>query len=201
MPKAEVRKQYGNQKLPYQQKQNHANQGKRKGKRAQNKKKFQKINFMKSRGTDKFETFKNKSNMNFVKQRRSCFECGEYGHIVKNCPYLTKGKGKVDAPYENLYRSRSVSPKQDFQFQKERKLKQKRKQRKEVGKVLKPKVVQTQSVKPNVKNEKKKQIWKPKTVTVSGRVQSIPNHLEMEVTILDDVRRPKSMKAWVPLSN
>ncbi|KAJ0925095.1 hypothetical protein HanRHA438_Chr04g0155751 [Helianthus annuus] len=68
IPKAEVRKQYGNQKLPYQQKQNHANQGKRKGKRAQNKKKFQKINFMKSRGTDKFETFKNKSNMNFVKQ-------------------------------------------------------------------------------------------------------------------------------------
>ncbi|MFS7926502.1 hypothetical protein Hanom_Chr04g00297801 [Helianthus anomalus] len=66
--KAKVRKQHLNQKLPDQQKQNHANQGNRKCKRAQNKKKFQKINFVKSWGTDKIETFENKSNTNFVKQ-------------------------------------------------------------------------------------------------------------------------------------
>ncbi|MFS7960736.1 hypothetical protein Hanom_Chr08g00706541 [Helianthus anomalus] len=67
IPKDEVRKQYGNKKLPDRQKQNHDNQIKRKGKRVQNKK-FQKINFVKSRGNDKIETFENKSNTDFVKE-------------------------------------------------------------------------------------------------------------------------------------
>ncbi|MFS8009231.1 hypothetical protein Hanom_Chr14g01282251 [Helianthus anomalus] len=80
-------------------------------------------------------------------------------------------------------------------------MKQKRKQQKEVEKALKPKVVQTQSVKPNIKNEKQKHICKPKSITFSGGAQSIPNHWEIEVTILDDVGRPKSTKAWVLLSN
>ncbi|MFS7937792.1 hypothetical protein Hanom_Chr05g00431841 [Helianthus anomalus] len=69
IPKAYVRKQYGNKKLPDRKKQNHANQGKRKGKRAQNKK-FQKINFVKSWGSDKFESFENKSNTYFVTKRK-----------------------------------------------------------------------------------------------------------------------------------
>ncbi|KAF5817231.1 putative transcription factor interactor and regulator CCHC(Zn) family [Helianthus annuus] len=146
IPKSEVRKKYGNQKLQKQnnqRKQNHAAQGNGKGKQSQNKKKVRKINFVRSRGTDKIETFENKSNTDFVKQskilkrnsqnnytqhtngcdvgpstsisrssssssysydtprfveRRSCFECCEYGHIIKNCPYLTKGKSKVEPP-------------------------------------------------------------------------------------------------------
>ena len=50
-------------------------------------------------------------------------------------------------------------------------------------------------------DEKQKEIWIPKPVTVSGGATSIPNHREMDVTILDDDGRPKSVKAWVPLSN
>ncbi|MFS7986169.1 hypothetical protein Hanom_Chr11g01007231 [Helianthus anomalus] len=64
---------------------------------------------------------------------------------------------------------------------------------------LKPEVVQKQSVKLEVKNEKHKPIWKPKPVTVSWGAISIPNHREMEVTILDDDGRPKSVKACSPL--
>ncbi|KAJ0928017.1 putative transcription factor interactor and regulator CCHC(Zn) family [Helianthus annuus] len=226
--------------------QNHAAQENRKGKQGENKKKDRKINFVKSRGTDKIDTFKNKSNKDSVKQskilkrnsqnnytqqtngcdvgpstsrsrssssscysydtprfveRRSCFECCEYGHIIKNCPYLTKRKSKIDAPYGNIYHKRSVSPKQDPRLVKQREKKQKKKQRKEVEKALKPEVIQTKSIKSDVKHEKQKQIWIPKPVTVSGGAASIPNHREMDVTILDDDGRPKSVKAWVPLSN
>ncbi|KAJ0843693.1 hypothetical protein HanRHA438_Chr15g0694091 [Helianthus annuus] len=158
IPKSEVRKKYGNQKLQpqhNQRKQGHVHQGKGKGKQSQNKKTIQKVNFVKSRETDKIESFENKSNTDFVKQskilkrnsqnnytqhtngcdvgpstsisrssslssysydtlrfveRRSCFECCEYGQIVRNCPYLTKGKAKVDAPHGNNYHKRSVSP-------------------------------------------------------------------------------------------
>ncbi|MFS8008558.1 putative transcription factor interactor and regulator CCHC(Zn) family [Helianthus anomalus] len=171
------------------------------------------INFVKSRGTDKIDTFESKSNKDSVKQskilkrnsqnkytqqtngcdvgpstsksrsssssyysydtprfveQRSCFECCEYGHIIKNCPYLTNGKSK------------------DPRLVKQREKKQKKKQRKEVKKVLKPEVIQTKSVKSDVKHEKQKQIWIPKPVTDSGGATSIPNHREMDVTILDD---------------
>ncbi|KAF5789300.1 hypothetical protein HanXRQr2_Chr09g0369571 [Helianthus annuus] len=60
IPKSEVRKKYGNQKLQKQnnqRKQNHAAKGNGKGKQSQNKKKVRKINFVISRGTDKIETF------------------------------------------------------------------------------------------------------------------------------------------------
>ncbi|MFS8003647.1 putative transcription factor interactor and regulator CCHC(Zn) family [Helianthus anomalus] len=222
--------------------QNHAAQENGKGKQGENKKKVRKINFVKSRGTDKIDTFENKSNKDSDKQskilkrnsqnnytqqtngcdvgpstsrsrspsssyysydtprffeRRSCFECCEYGHIIKNCPYLTKGKSKLDAPHGNNYHKRSASPKQDPRLVRQRE----KKQRKEVEKVLKPEVIQTKSVKSDVKHEKQKQIWIPKPVTVSGGATSIPNHREMDVTILDDDGRPKSVKAWVPLSN
>ena len=80
-------------------------------------------------------------------------------------------------------------------------MKQKKKQRKEVEKVLKPEIIQRQSVKLEVKSEKQKQIWKPKPVNVFGGATSIPNHREMDVTILDDEGRPKSVKASVPVSN
>ncbi|MFS7901808.1 hypothetical protein Hanom_Chr01g00004021 [Helianthus anomalus] len=80
-------------------------------------------------------------------------------------------------------------------------MKWRKKERKKVAKVLKHEVVQTQVVKPNVKKGKQKQIWKPKPIIVSGGAQSFPNHPVIKVTILDDARRPKSMKVWVPLSN
>ncbi|MFS7966684.1 putative transcription factor interactor and regulator CCHC(Zn) family [Helianthus anomalus] len=40
--------------------------------------------------------------LRFVEQR-SCFKCDEYRHIVRSCPYVTKGKEKVDAPHCNSY--------------------------------------------------------------------------------------------------
>ncbi|KAJ0604247.1 putative transcription factor interactor and regulator CCHC(Zn) family [Helianthus annuus] len=138
IPKAEVRKQYGNQKLPtVKRQQNHTKpKGKSptQGQKKQTHKKNKKVDFVKSKGMDKIETFENKSNIDFVKQakvlkrnepnsskpstsgsqsssstrrshdasgfveRRSCFECGEIGHIIRNCPYLHKLKAKVDDP-------------------------------------------------------------------------------------------------------
>ncbi|KAJ0592424.1 putative transcription factor interactor and regulator CCHC(Zn) family [Helianthus annuus] len=50
--------------------QHHAAQENRKGKQGENKKKDRKINFVKSRGTDKIDTFKNKSNKDSVKQSK-----------------------------------------------------------------------------------------------------------------------------------
>ncbi|MFS7898819.1 hypothetical protein Hanom_Chr11g00985571 [Helianthus anomalus] len=70
-------------------------------------------------------------------------------------------------------------------------MKKKNKQRKGVEKVLKLEVVQTQFVKQDVKKEKQKHIWKPKPVIVSEGAQRIPNHQEIEVTILNDAGRPK----------
>ncbi|KAJ0556603.1 putative transcription factor interactor and regulator CCHC(Zn) family [Helianthus annuus] len=144
-------------KVDVPREQNHAAQENGKGKQSKNKKKGRKLNFVNSRGTNKIETFENKSNTDFVKQskilirnsqnnytqqtngcdvgpstsrsrsssssyysydtprfvvRRSCFKCCEYGHIIKNCPYLTKGKSKGDVPHGNNYHKRSVSPKQ-----------------------------------------------------------------------------------------
>ncbi|MFS7939578.1 hypothetical protein Hanom_Chr05g00453421 [Helianthus anomalus] len=64
-------------------------------------------------------------------------------------------------------------------------MKQRKKQRKEVEKTLKPEIVQKHYVKTNLKIEQQ-HIWKPKQVTVSWGAQSIPNHREIEVTILDD---------------
>ncbi|MFS7993620.1 putative transcription factor interactor and regulator CCHC(Zn) family [Helianthus anomalus] len=162
IPKAEVRKQFGNKKLPTVQKQQ--NHIKPKGKsttqsqRKPNQKKNKNVNFVKSTGTDKIETFENKSNLDFVKkatvmkrnepssskpstsgsqsssssarrshdtsgfvERRSCFECGTIGHVIRNCPYLHKQKGKVDAPRDQIDRKRSVSVKQDPRLIKERK--------------------------------------------------------------------------------
>ncbi|KAJ0887609.1 putative transcription factor interactor and regulator CCHC(Zn) family [Helianthus annuus] len=150
IPKAEIRKQYGNKKLPTEKfQQNHTKpKGKStaQGRKEQNQRKNKKVNFVKSKGTDKIETFENKSNIDYVKQvkilqrngqsnsgpstsksqssstrhqhdtsgfieRRSCFECGEIGHIIRNCPYLHKLKAKVDIPREQNYQKRSVSPK------------------------------------------------------------------------------------------
>ncbi|KAJ0872193.1 putative transcription factor interactor and regulator CCHC(Zn) family [Helianthus annuus] len=178
IPKAEVRKQYGNQKLPTVQK--HQNHTKPKGKlpsqgqRKPNQKKNKNVNFVKSKRTDKIETFVNKSNLDFVKQakvlkrnepnsskpstsgsqsssssarrshdasgfveRRSCFECGEIGHIIRNCPYSHKQKGKVDDPRDQIDRKRSVSVKPDPHLVKEREKKQKRQQVKKIEKAIK----------------------------------------------------------------
>ncbi|MFS7934974.1 putative transcription factor interactor and regulator CCHC(Zn) family [Helianthus anomalus] len=72
IPKAEVRKQYGNQKLPTEKKQQNHTKPKGKsttqGRRKPNQKKIKNVNFVKSKGTDKIETFENKSNLDFVKQ-------------------------------------------------------------------------------------------------------------------------------------
>ncbi|MFS7927556.1 hypothetical protein Hanom_Chr04g00310551 [Helianthus anomalus] len=64
--------------------------------------------------------------LRFVKWR-SRFECGENAHIVRNFPYLTKGKAKVDAPRGNNYHNRTGSRKRDPHFVKQREVKQKKK--------------------------------------------------------------------------
>ncbi|KAJ0535009.1 putative transcription factor interactor and regulator CCHC(Zn) family [Helianthus annuus] len=260
IPKAEVRKQYGNQKLPTMKKQQNHTKPKGKsptqGQKKQSQKKDKKVNFVKSKGTDKIETFENKSNLDFVKQakvlkrndpnsskpstsgsqsssstiqshgtsgfveRRSCFECGEIGHIIRNCPYLHKLKAKVDDPCERNYQKRSVSAKQDPCLVREREKKQKRQQVKVIEKALKTEVVQKQSV--PVKPESSKfsktsnnhevkfsnnqagetqQTWKPKMITNSGGSSPFPNHQKVEVIVVDENGRPKTTMAWVPISN
>ncbi|KAF5823858.1 putative transcription factor interactor and regulator CCHC(Zn) family [Helianthus annuus] len=72
IPKAEIRKQFGNKKLPTVPKQQ--NHTKPKGKspaqvqKKPNQKKKKNVNFVKSTGTDKIETFESKSNLDFVKK-------------------------------------------------------------------------------------------------------------------------------------
>ncbi|KAJ0745419.1 putative transcription factor interactor and regulator CCHC(Zn) family [Helianthus annuus] len=72
IPKAEIRKQYGNQKLPTEKRQPNHTKPKGKaptqGQKKQTQKKNKNVNFVKSKGTDKIETFENKSNLDFVKQ-------------------------------------------------------------------------------------------------------------------------------------
>ncbi|MFS7928191.1 putative transcription factor interactor and regulator CCHC(Zn) family [Helianthus anomalus] len=72
IPKAEVRKQFGNQKLPTEKKQQNHTKPKGKsttqGQKKQSQKKNKSVNFVKSKGTDKIETFENKSNLDFVKK-------------------------------------------------------------------------------------------------------------------------------------
>ncbi|KAL9991721.1 putative transcription factor interactor and regulator CCHC(Zn) family [Helianthus debilis subsp. tardiflorus] len=75
IPKAEIRKQFRNQKSPTTQ-QPSASNGKQPIKRAQKpettrarfQKKAKDVKFVSSKGTDKIETFENKSNTDFVKQ-------------------------------------------------------------------------------------------------------------------------------------
>ncbi|KAF5785694.1 putative transcription factor interactor and regulator CCHC(Zn) family [Helianthus annuus] len=258
IPKAEVRKQFGNKKLPATPKQQ--NHTKPKGKspaqvqKKPNQKKKKNVNFVKSTGTDKIETFQNKSNLDFVKQatvlkrseqnsskpstsssqgstssakrthdssgyveRRSCFECGTIGHIIRNCPYLHKQKEKVDALRDHNDRKRSASVRQDPRLVKEREKKQKRQQIKKVEKAIKTDVVQKQSVSVKSANsktsncneikilkndtDKTKQNWKPKTVNASGGPSQFTNHQRQEVIVIDENGRPKTTMAWVPLSN
>ncbi|MFS8029717.1 hypothetical protein Hanom_Chr17g01525551 [Helianthus anomalus] len=63
IPKAEIQKQYGNQKLPTEKDQQNQTKPKGKsmtqGRKEQNQRKNKKMNFVKSKGTDKLETFEN----------------------------------------------------------------------------------------------------------------------------------------------
>ncbi|KAM0037200.1 putative transcription factor interactor and regulator CCHC(Zn) family [Helianthus debilis subsp. tardiflorus] len=182
IPKAEIRKQFRNQKSPTTQ-QPSASNGKQPIKRAQKhqvsqmksetkearfQKKGKDVKFVSSKGTDKIKTFENKSNTDFVKQvtilkhnsdnnytqhtngcdekastsgstsstshgrssspklveRRTCFKCGEIGHIIINCPNAPKQKFVVKAPPETIHpQRRSVSPKNDKRTVKEQETK------------------------------------------------------------------------------
>ncbi|MFS7908922.1 putative transcription factor interactor and regulator CCHC(Zn) family [Helianthus anomalus] len=207
IPKAEIRKQFGNKKLPTVPKQQ--NHTKPKGKspaqtqKKPNQKKKKNVNFVKSTGTDKIE--------------KSCFECGTIGHIIRNCPYLHKQKEKVDVPRDQTDRKRSVSVKQDPRLVKEREKKQKRQQVKKIEKAIKTEVVNKTTVSVKPENSKTsdnhevkilksntgetKQTWKPKTVTESGGPSQFTNHQRQEVIVIDENGRPKTTMVWVPISN
>ena len=214
------------------------------------------MNFVGSKGTDKLESFQNKSNLEFVKnvrilkqnnqnnytqhsnrrdsvpstsqsrssfsdsqssyqrdsprfvERRSCFECGEYGHIVRYCPHLRNVKSRMTVPRENSYPKRPMFQKQDPRVLKEREKKQLQKNKRVIEKVLKPEFVQVETKPVNAKSinsntGKRQTIWKPKPVTSSGGAPQVlfPNHQVIEITFLDDQGRPKTIKAWVPISN
>ncbi|KAJ0859200.1 putative transcription factor interactor and regulator CCHC(Zn) family [Helianthus annuus] len=274
VPKAEIRKQFGNKKPPTKQ-QPIACKGKQPERRAQKpnvsqsksetkgaryQKKAKDVKFVASKGTDKIETFENKSNTDFVQQvtilkrnsennytqhtngcdekastsgstgstsvgqsnspkfveRRTCFKCGEFGHIIKNCTNTPKDKFVEKAPPENVHpQRRPVSPKHDKRTVKEQETKQRRKNIKAVEKALKSEVKTvkkepsvSQPLKPeasksvyNTQSGKQKQTWKPKTGDSSGGAAVFENHQEIEITFRDAQGRPKTTKAWVPILN
>ncbi|KAF5775382.1 putative RNA-directed DNA polymerase [Helianthus annuus] len=263
IPKAEIRKQFGKQKPSITQ-QPTASNGKQPVRRAQKHKdsqmksetkgaRFQKkakdVKFVSSKGTDKIETFENKSNTDFVKQvtilkrnsdnnytqrtngcdekastsgstsstscgqssspksveRRTCFKCGEIGHIIRNCPNAAKSKFVEKAPPETVHpQRRSVSPKHDKRTVKEQETKQRRKNMKTVEKALKSEVktVQkepsvSQPVKPeSSKTGRQKRTWLPKAGDYSGGAIVLENHQEIDITFRDAQGRPKTTKAW-----
>ncbi|MFS8026577.1 putative transcription factor interactor and regulator CCHC(Zn) family [Helianthus anomalus] len=241
IPKSEIRKRFGNKKSSTTQ-QPSASKSRQPIKRAQEpnvsqmksvtngarvQKKAKDVKFVSSKGTDKIETFENKSSTDFVKQvtilkrnsdnnytqhtngcdekastsgstsstshgqssspkfveRRTCFKCGEFGHIIKNCPNDSKEKIVEKAPLEKVHPQRqSVSPKRDNQKIKEQELKQRRKNVKTVEKALKPEVKtvkrkpsMSQPLKPgsskkiyNTQSGRQKETWRPKTGDSSG---------------------------------
>ncbi|KAJ0876425.1 putative transcription factor interactor and regulator CCHC(Zn) family [Helianthus annuus] len=274
IPKAEIRKQFGNQKSsttqqpsasngkqPVKRAQKHkVSQMKSKTKGARSQKKEKSVKFVASTGTDKIETFENKSNTDFVQQvtilkrnidnnytqrtngcdekastsgstsstscgqssspkfveRRTCFKCGEFGHIIKNCPNAPKNKFVEKAPPETVHpQRRSVSPKHDKRTVKEQETKQRRKNMKTVEKALKSEVKTvkrepsvSQPVKPeasktvyNTQTSRQKQTWLPKAGDNSGGAVVLENHQEIDITFRDAQGRPKTTKAWVPILN
>ena len=99
---------------------------------------------------------------------------------------------------------------------KEREKKLKQKNQKVIEKALKSEVkeekpvqAKSETVKPvnaktiNSNTGKGQTAWKQKQVIQSGGAPQVlfPNHQVIEITFLDDQGRPKSTKAWVPLSN
>ncbi|MFS7992794.1 putative transcription factor interactor and regulator CCHC(Zn) family [Helianthus anomalus] len=221
-------------------------------------KKAKDVKFVASKGTDKIETFENKSNTDFVQQvkilkrnsdnnytqhtngcdersstsgstgstfasrsnspkfveRRTCFKCGKFGHIIKDCTNSPKPNFVERTPSEQGHsQRRPVSPKHDKRTVKEQETKQRRKNVKVIEKALKQETVKrkptlSQPLKPeisksvnNTQSGKQKQAWKPKTGEGSGGGVKFPNDQEIEITFLDSQGKPKSMKAWVPLSN
>ncbi|KAJ0431715.1 putative transcription factor interactor and regulator CCHC(Zn) family [Helianthus annuus] len=272
IPKAEIRKQFGKQKSPTKQQpiafkgkqQQRAPKPKAKveTKGARYQKKSKDVKFVASKGTDKIETFENKSNTDFVQkvkilkrnsdnnytqhtngcderastsgstgstsasrtnspkfvERRTCFKCGKSGHIIKDCTNLPKPNFVEKTPSEQGHsQRRTVSPKHDKRTIKEQETKQRCKNVKVIEKALKPETVKrkpslSQSLKPEIvhntqsgkqkqKSDKQKQTWKPKSGESSGGGVVFENYQEVEITFLDSQGQPKSMKAWVPLSN
>ncbi|KAJ0575157.1 putative transcription factor interactor and regulator CCHC(Zn) family [Helianthus annuus] len=273
IPKAEIRKQFGKQKSPTKQQpiafkgkqQQRAPKPKAKveTKGARYQKKSKDVKFVASKGTDKIETFENKSNTDFVQkvkilkrnsdnnytqhtngcderastsgstgstsasrtnspkfvERRTCFKCGKFGHIIKDCTNSPKPNFVERTPTERGHsQRRPVSPKHDKRTIKEQETKQRRKNVKVIEKALKPEtavkrkpslsqplkpeiVHNTQSGKQKQKSGKQKQTWKPKSGESSGGGVVLENYQETEITFLDSQGQPKSMKAWVPLSN
>ncbi|MFS7937718.1 putative transcription factor interactor and regulator CCHC(Zn) family [Helianthus anomalus] len=178
IPKAEIRKQFGKQKSPTKQ-QPIAFKGKQQQQRAPKpkakvdskgacyKKKTKDVKFVASKGTDKVETFENKSNTDFVQKvnilkrnsdnnytqhtngceastsgsttstsgrrskspkfvkRRTCFKCGKFGHIIKDCTNSPKPNFVERTPSEQgQSQRRPVSPKNDKCTIKEQETKQ-----------------------------------------------------------------------------
>ncbi|KAM0008731.1 putative transcription factor interactor and regulator CCHC(Zn) family [Helianthus debilis subsp. tardiflorus] len=274
IPTEEIRKRFGNQKSPTTH-QPSASKSRQPTKRAQKsnvshvksetkgarvQKKAKDVKFVSSKGTDKIETFENKSNTDFVKQvtilkrnsdnnytqhtngrdekastsgstsstshgrsssprfveRRTCFKCREVGHIIRNCPTVSKEKCVEKSSPDKVHPQRqSVSPKHDKRTVKEQETKQRRKNVKTVENALKPKVKTvkgepsvSQPLKPessktiyNTQSGRQKETWRPKTGDSSGEVNMFENHQQIEITFRDAQGRPKTTKAWVPILN
>ncbi|XP_035845768.1 uncharacterized protein LOC118492094 [Helianthus annuus] len=191
IPKSEVRKQYGNQRLPTKH-QSIASKGRQQDQRAQKPKvsqpKFEtKGARYKKKRTSTFGSTSSTSGCQsespkFVK-RRSCFKCGEFGHIIKNCTNSPKENFVERAPPEKGHQQRrSVSPQQDKHIVKELETKQRRQNVKAIERALKPEVKSVKkepsSLQPlksetsesvnNTWSGKRKESWKPKTVSSQG---------------------------------
>ncbi|KAJ0860789.1 putative transcription factor interactor and regulator CCHC(Zn) family [Helianthus annuus] len=151
-----------------------------------------------------------RSNSPKLVDRRTCFKCGEIGHIIRNCPNAPKKKFVEKAPPETTHpQRRTVSPKNDKRTIKEQETKQRRKNVKTVEKALKSEVKTVQK-EPSVslptkpessKTGKQKQPWLPKKGDNSGGAVFLKNHQEIDITFRDAQGRPKTTKAWVPILN
>ena len=109
-------------------------------------------------------------------ERRTCFKCGKFGHIIKDCTNSPKPNFVERTPSEQGHsQRRPVSPKRDKRTIKEQETKQRRKNVKVIEKALKPETVKrkpilSQLFKPEISKSvnntqcgKQKQTWKPKT--------------------------------------
>ena len=149
-------------------------------------------------------------------ERRCCFECGTKGHIVMNCPYLQKPGRRVETVSKRkpiVSKSSVLKPKVNSPTQ------QQKHQNDVKGKAKVDESLPSDSSTPHIQKVKpstvyhkqsfhKQQMWKAKSTAVSAEnkstscgatTQPLGNWVDLKV--LSDDGKPKTVRAWVPNSN
>lgn len=137
-----------------------------------------------------------------VVERRSCFYCKKQGHLISVCPLLSRQRFGRTVPRSSVYRNFSKSsPKHSSMSPKPVK---------KTDKIMS--VTPTCNQQTLVKKQPSKplQVWKVKESKEDSSSHNTPsikvpeilkNHVLIDVVIMDDSGRPKSIKAWVSHSN